>query len=88
MPINMDEFKMKFATLMAALECAKEEQAIDSASEEALTKDTLQANADENETVHIFRPSNFRRGVVAASVGFAVLNIAAFGINALLKSTR
>ena len=88
MPVNMDEFKMGFATLMATLECAKEEQTVDSISEEVPTKDTPQAKSVENETVHIFRPSIFRRGVVAASVGIAVLNIAAFGINALLKSTR
>ena len=88
MPVNMDEFKMKFATLMATLEFAKEDEPTGSVSEEGPTKDTPQAKAVENETVHIFRPSNFRKGVVAASVGFAVLNIAAFGINALLKSTR
>ena len=88
MPVNMDDFKMNFATLMATLECAKEEKTADVEIEEIPAKETPQAKDDENETVHILRPSNFRKGFVAASVGFAVLNIAAFGINALLKSTR
>ena len=88
MPVNMDDFKLNFATLMATLECAKEEKTADAEIDEVPAKGVPQAKNDENETVHIFRPSIFRRGVVAASVGIAVLNIAAFGINALLKSTR
>ena len=88
MPVNMDDFKLNFATLMATLECAKEEKTADAEIDEVPAKEVPQAKNDENETVHIFRPSKFRRGVVAASVGIAVLNIAAFGINALLKSTR
>ena len=88
MPVNMDDFKLNFATLMVTLECAKEEKTADAEIDEVPAKGVPQAKNDENETVHIFRPSKFRRGVVAASVGIAVLNIAAFGINALLKSTR
>lgn len=88
MPVNMDDFKLNFATLMATLECAKEEKTADAEIDEDPAKEAPQVKKDENETVHIFRPSKYRRGVVAASVGFAVLNIAAFGINALLKSTR
>ena len=88
MPVNMDDFKLNFATLMATLECSKEEKTADAEIDEVQAKESPQAKNDENETVHIFRPSKFRRGVVAASVGIAVLNIAAFGINALLKSTR
>lgn len=88
MPVNMDDFKLNFATLMATLECSKEEKTADAEIDEVQAKESPQAKNDENETVHIFRPSKFRRGVVAASVGIALLNIAAFGINALLKSTR
>lgn len=87
-PVHMDEFKMDFATLMATLECAKEEKTTDFLSEEVSAKDNLQTKKYKNDTVHTFRPSRFRRGVVAASVCIAALNIAVFGINALIKSTR
>ena len=65
-PVNMGEFKMDFATLIATLECAKEEKVADSISEEVPSKDTANEKADENHTVHAFRSTNLRRGVVAA----------------------
>ena len=97
LPTYIDKFQSdnwysdgNIGTMVTAVEDAKckEPFQMPVKIDEVPAKEAPQAKNDENEIVHIFRPSNFRRGVVAASVGFAVLNIAAFGINALLKSTR
>lgn len=80
---------MSFATLMATLECAKEEKSTANVTDEQETvENSEQRKENVVEKICDYRPSIFKKRVVAASIGFVVLNIAAFGINSLLKSTR
>lgn len=43
MPVNMDDFKLNFATLMATLECSKEEKTADTEIDEVQAKESPQA---------------------------------------------
>ena len=101
MPVNVDDFKTSFAYLMATLESAREavenesaaQQGIDKESfveepiaEEQSVKDVLESKPNKKD--QSIPTSQFKKRIIAASVGFVALNIAALGIGALLKGTR
>ena len=101
MPVNVDDFKTSFAYLMATLESAREavenesaaQQGIDKESfveepiaEEQSVKDVLESKP--NKKNQSIPTSQSKKRIIAASVGFVALNIAALGIGALLKGTR